>query len=142
MTFLRTAAAVTLVAAASLAAVAATAQPAADTLRVRLNADIRSTDPGVNRDGNTDAVVLHVVEGLVGFRDDTSVGPMLAERVYVAPDGLSYTFRLREGVRNSAAGRSRRKTTLRRSGVSIAVTFDTPRPSNSGRQRHCVAGSM
>jgi peptide/nickel transport system substrate-binding protein len=62
MTFLRTAAAVTLVAAASLAAVAATAQPAADTLRVRLNADIRSTDPGVNRDGNTDAVVLHVVE--------------------------------------------------------------------------------
>ncbi|MFO0293678.1 MAG: ABC transporter substrate-binding protein [Rhodospirillales bacterium] len=99
MTFLRNAAAATLVVAATLAAGGAGAQQAADTLRVRLNADIRSTDPGVNRDGNTDAVVLHVVEGLVAFRDDTSVGPMLAERIDVAADSLSYTFRLREGVR-------------------------------------------
>jgi len=68
-------------------------------IRVRLNADVRSTDPGVNRDGNTDAVMMHMVEGLVAFREDTSVGPMLADSVEVAPDGLTYTFRLREGVR-------------------------------------------
>jgi peptide/nickel transport system substrate-binding protein len=74
-------------------------------LRARLNADIRSTEPGGNRDGNTDAVVLHIVEGLVGFREDTSIGPMLAERIEIAPDGLTYTFTLREGVRfhNGAA---------------------------------------
>lgn len=75
----------------------ALAQP--EPLRVRLNADIRSTDPGVNRDGNTDMVMTHLVEGLVAYRQDTSVGPMLAEKVEVAPDGLSYAFTLREGVR-------------------------------------------
>ena len=36
-----------------------------------MNADIRSTDPGTNRDANTDGVVAHMVEGLVAFRDDT-----------------------------------------------------------------------
>ena len=45
-------------------------------LRISLNADIRSTNPGVNRDDNTDAVVLHAVEGLV-----------------------AYTFKLRNGVK-------------------------------------------
>jgi len=70
----------------------------ADTLRIRLNTDIRSTDPGLNRDENTDAVVLHMVEGLVAYREDASVGPMLAKSIEVAPDGLSYTFRLRDGV--------------------------------------------
>lgn len=67
-------------------------------LRARLNADIRSTDPGVNRDGNTDGVMLHVVEGLVALREDTSVGPLLANKIDVSPDGRTYTFTLREGV--------------------------------------------
>ena len=74
----------------------ATAQ---EPLRVRLNADIRSTDPGVNRDGNTDMVMTHLVEGLVAYRQDTSIGPMLAEKVEVSADGLTYTFTLRSGVK-------------------------------------------
>ena len=71
----------------------------AGALRVRLNADIRSTDPGVNRDANTDGVMLHVVEGLVALREDTSIGPLLANKVEVSPDGKTYTFTLREGVK-------------------------------------------
>ncbi|MBR9766627.1 MAG: ABC transporter substrate-binding protein [Rhodobacteraceae bacterium] len=67
-------------------------------LRMRLNADIRSTDPGVNRDANTDFIMSHVVEGLVGYRDDASVGPMLAESWEISEDGRTYTFTLREGV--------------------------------------------
>jgi peptide/nickel transport system substrate-binding protein len=63
-------------------------------LRTRINADIRSVDPGTNRDSNTDAVVAHMVEGLVAFREDTSIGPMLAESWDVSEDGLTYTFRL------------------------------------------------
>ena len=51
--------------AASLA-LAGTAQAAAP-LRISLTADIRSTEPGVNRDSNSDAVVLHIVEGLVAY---------------------------------------------------------------------------
>lgn len=79
----------------------ATAQPAQNTLRIRLNADIRTTDPGVNRDANTDAVVAHVVEGLVAFREDTSVGPLLAQTIDVSPDGKVYTFKLRPGLKFS-----------------------------------------
>jgi peptide/nickel transport system substrate-binding protein len=79
-------------------AAALAAQPDS-VLRVRLAADIRSTDPGTNRDDNTDAVVLHTVEGLVALREDTSIGPMLASDIAVSSDGLRYTFTLRAGVR-------------------------------------------
>jgi len=68
------------------------------TLRVRLNADIRSTDPGVNRDYNTDVVQQHVVEGLVAMREDTTPGPLLAAKVETSKDGKTYTFKLRDGV--------------------------------------------
>jgi peptide/nickel transport system substrate-binding protein len=68
-------------------------------LRTRLNADIRSTDPGTNRDANTDGVMAHIVEGLVAFREDTSIGPMLAESWTVSDDRKTYTFRLRQGVK-------------------------------------------
>ena len=67
-------------------------------LRVRLNADIRSSNPGVNRDDSTDGVVLHMVEGLVGYAADGSVKPLLAERVDMSEDGLTYRFTLRQGV--------------------------------------------
>ena len=79
----------------------ALAQPQADTLRIRLNADIRSTDPGVNRDFNTDTVMMHIVEGLVAYREDATVGPLLAQSVDVSPDGKTYTFKLRSGVKFS-----------------------------------------
>ena len=86
-----------LVSAAALALSAGALQ--AQTLTAVLNADIRSTNPGVNRDGNTDSVVLHMVEGLVGYAEDGSVGPLLAEKVEISPDGKTYTFRLRKGVK-------------------------------------------
>jgi peptide/nickel transport system substrate-binding protein len=81
-------------AAFGLAAHAATAQ----TITVAYNQDIRSSEPGVNRDGNTDAVILHVVEGLVGYGADGEVGPLLAKSIEVSPDGKTYSFTLRQGV--------------------------------------------
>jgi peptide/nickel transport system substrate-binding protein len=81
-------------------ALLALASPAAaQTISVALNADIRSTNPGVNRDDNTDAVVLHMVEGLVGYRENGAVAPLLAEKVAVSADGLTYSFTLRKGVK-------------------------------------------
>ena len=68
-------------------------------IHVGLNGDIRSTDPGVNRDDNTDAVRMHIVEGLVAFGEDTRIAPLLASAVDISPDGLRYTFTLRDGVR-------------------------------------------
>ncbi len=76
----------------------AEAQLQQNVLRIRLNADIRSTDPGVNRDANTDAVESHLLEGLVAFKEDTSVGPLLAQSVSLSPDGKVYTFKLRPGL--------------------------------------------
>jgi peptide/nickel transport system substrate-binding protein len=86
-----------------LAALLCAAAPAAAqdnaVLRVRLSSDIRSLDPGTRRDDNTDAVMLHVVEGLVALREDATVGLLLASQVAVSADGLRYTFTLRDGVR-------------------------------------------
>jgi len=86
------------------AALALTALPAASiaqaqSVTVALNADIRSTNPGVNRDDNTDGVELNMVEGLVGYRENGTVGPLLAEKVDQSADGLTYTFHLRKGVK-------------------------------------------
>ncbi len=77
---------------------AAPALAAEDALKVRLNADVRSLDPGVNRDGNTDAVQGMLFEGLVAFKKDATVGPMLAETIDVSADGKTYTFVLRDGL--------------------------------------------
>lgn len=68
-------------------------------LRISLNADIRGTNPGVNRDDNTDAVVLHSVEGLVAYGENASIKPLLAESVAVSEDGRTYTFKLRQGIK-------------------------------------------
>ena len=75
-----------------------TGAAAATLLRASLNSDILSTEPGARRDENTDAVLLHVVEGLVATRENISVGPLLADHWSVSEDGRTYTFALRAGV--------------------------------------------
>ena len=72
---------------------------AAGTIRVAANSEIRSTNPGVNRDANTDTVMLHMVEGLVGYKDDGTPAPLLAQSVQVSKDGRTYTFKLRPGLK-------------------------------------------
>lgn len=78
---------------------------AAQTVSVALTADIRSINPGVNRDDATDAVVLHMVEGLVALKENGAIGPLLASKVSTSADGLTYTFALRRNVKfhNGAA---------------------------------------
>lgn len=87
------------VAGAMLAALPFAAQAQdGSTLRASINSDIRSTQPGGNRDFNTDVVIQHVVEGLVALNERIAVSPMLAEKVELSDDGRTYTFTLREGV--------------------------------------------
>lgn len=76
----------------------ARAQTGTELLRASLNSDIRSTQPGGNRDFNTDVVLIHVVEGLVALNENAEPVPMLAESVDLSPDRLTYTFHLRSGV--------------------------------------------
>ncbi|SCX34295.1 Dipeptide-binding protein [Agrobacterium rosae] len=72
---------------------------AANTLSVQLSADIRSSQPGINRDAITDSVVLNVVEGLVAAGEKGEIRPMLAESWTVTDEGKTYTFALRKGVK-------------------------------------------
>ncbi len=95
------AALVTLVAgSATLADLLAAAQEM--TTRVHCNSDTRFTNPGVNRNENTDAVVPHMVEGLVAFREAASMGPLLADSTAVS-DEHTCTFVLREDLASTTA---------------------------------------
>jgi hypothetical protein len=89
---------VSLLAAVATTLAALTAH-AAGTIRVAANAEIRGTNPGVNRDANTDTVMLHIIEGLVGYKDDGTPAPLLAQSIDVSKDGKTYTFKLRPGVK-------------------------------------------
>lgn len=71
----------------------------ANTLNVQITADIRSSQPGINRDAGTDSVMLNVVEGLVAAGDKGEIHPMLAKEWTVSDDGKTYTFTLRDGVK-------------------------------------------
>lgn len=80
-------------------AAAAQAGTPSGTITIALNADIRSTNPGVNRDANSDTIVMHIMEGLVAYTENGTPAPMLASRVDISGDGRTYTFTLRKGVR-------------------------------------------
>ena len=47
----------------------------------------------------TRLVATHILEPLVTFGENYSVVPMLAESWKISPDGKTYTFKLREGVK-------------------------------------------
>jgi peptide/nickel transport system substrate-binding protein len=71
----------------------------ANTLNVQITADIRSSQPGINRDAGTDSVMLNVVEGLVAAGEKGEIRPMLAKKWAVSDDGKTYTFTLRDDVK-------------------------------------------
>lgn len=75
------------------------AKAEASAVTIRIPADLRSVIPGVNRDNNTDGVMVQMVEGLVAYGEDGQPKPMLADKIDVSDDGRTYTFTLRQGVK-------------------------------------------
>ena len=71
----------------------------ADTIVVAMTEDIRGVDPRRERDALASDPYRQVVEGLVGFREDLEVAPVLAERYEIRDDGRTYVFTLRDGVK-------------------------------------------
>jgi peptide/nickel transport system substrate-binding protein/oligopeptide transport system substrate-binding protein len=61
--------------------------------------DPRSLDPAVSTDVPTGRAVAYLFDGLTRFTPDAKVEPNLATRWEVSPDGRTYTFHLRTGVR-------------------------------------------
>ena len=65
----------------------------------RDNDDPRSLDPALSTDVPTGRAVAYVFDGLTRFTPDARIEPGLAERWDVSPDGLTYTFHLRQRVK-------------------------------------------
>jgi len=60
----------------------------------------RGLDPALVDDGESSKVIVNIYEGLLKYADDsTEVEPCLAESWEVSEDGLTYTFKLRQGVK-------------------------------------------
>lgn len=67
--------------------------------RFRLHEDPPTLDPALANDQFSEAIVLNVHRGLVELDPGTlEVRPAVAESWTISPDGLTYTFRLREGA--------------------------------------------
>jgi peptide/nickel transport system substrate-binding protein len=89
--------------AASTAPSASTAATPKDggTLVAAIPGDISSTDTAFIQDSNSSAVSNQVIEGLVGTKPGTTgtIIPVLSTDWTASPDGLTYTFNLRTGVK-------------------------------------------
>ena len=64
----------------------------------RDNYDPRSLDPALSTDVPTGRAVGYLFDGLTRFDPSAKVEPALASRWEISPDGLTYTFHLRQGV--------------------------------------------
>jgi peptide/nickel transport system substrate-binding protein len=70
-----------------------------DTLVFAASADATTLDPHNTTDTESDQVIMMMYETLIGFDADMKIIPRLAERWEVAPDGVTWTFHLRQGIR-------------------------------------------
>jgi peptide/nickel transport system substrate-binding protein len=71
-----------------------------DTLVFARGGDSTSLDPITTTEGETFLVTDNIFENLLFYGDqDTTVHPGLAESWTVSPDGLTYNFKLRQGVK-------------------------------------------
>src|SRR5689334_20483138 len=79
-------------------AVAVPAYPAKDVV-FAVASTFTTTDPYDANDTLSQAMAKSFYEGLYGFDKDMKMIPVLAESYEAAKDGLTYTFKLRRGVK-------------------------------------------
>ncbi len=76
----------------------ATEAPAAGgkTLNVMVEVEVASLDPQLATDGTSFEVIANITDGLMQMDATGKAVPALAESTEVSPDGLTYTFHLRD----------------------------------------------
>ncbi|CDN42379.1 peptide ABC transporter substrate-binding protein [Paenibacillus sp. D9] len=73
-----------------------------DTLITARGGDSAALDASIVTDGESLKVTQQIFEGLLDYKPGTTeIQPKLAESYEVSPDGLTYTFKLRQGVKFS-----------------------------------------
>src|SRR6516165_2194389 len=71
-----------------------------DTLVVASGADAVTLDPGVSFDGQSPLIWRGVYEALLGYKGNTiEIVPELAESYNISDDKLTYTFKIRRGIK-------------------------------------------
>ena len=140
----------------------ATSTSAAALFNYALNESPQALDPALVNDFGSLELCANIYEGLFRFKGETcDVEPCLAESYDVSDDGLTYTFKLREGVTfhdgtafdasavvtnferqmngNAAANMPRLPAACR---ASQAMTSNTPlRPSSEESESACLTFS-
>jgi peptide/nickel transport system substrate-binding protein len=83
------------------AVVAAQTKPAvnASTLIVALDKEIQSLDALVTASGDSQRYALQIFDTLYGFDAKGNIVPRMASGYKISPDGLTYTFTLRKGIK-------------------------------------------
>ncbi len=71
----------------------------ANTLHYALTTDPTTLDPAIVEDGTTIDLLQQIYEGLVIWNEQSRVAPGIAEKWDISPDGKTYTFHLRHGVK-------------------------------------------
>ena len=91
----------TMVALAPMAAMAQSATQGGDVV-VTFKDDVTTLDPAIGYDWNNWSMIKSLFSRLMDYEPGTSkLVPSLAESFTVSPDGLTYTFKLRKGVKFS-----------------------------------------
>jgi peptide/nickel transport system substrate-binding protein/oligopeptide transport system substrate-binding protein len=73
----------------------------ARTLHLRLSTNPTTLDPALITDVLSGGIAAKIFNGLIRFNEDLELVPDIAESWTISPDGRTYTFRLRRGVRFS-----------------------------------------
>src|SRR5437667_2612218 len=83
-----------------LAACQRSSQQTSSTIVFARGADTQKLDPADVDDGESVKVLNNICEGLVRFKTGTAeIEPCLATSWTITPDGLTYTFNLRQRVK-------------------------------------------
>ena len=68
-------------------------------LRYALTTEPTDLDPGKVQDGTTIDLLQQIFEGLVQWNEKNEIVPNLAEKWELSPDGKTYTFTIKQGVK-------------------------------------------
>ncbi len=70
-----------------------------DTLDRGVGSEWSSRDPQINFDGAAAWIQMDAYEGLVSYDETGKIIPGAAEKWDISPDGLTFTFHLRDGLK-------------------------------------------